>query len=69
MAGRTIFILGNIKIFGIENTAEIGNVVETFNVPFKCTHNAWFVFHVSAFLWKQILCFWVDGQIVCVSGS
>ena len=44
MAGRTIFILGNIKIFGIENTAEIGNVVETFNVPFKCTHNAWFVF-------------------------
>ena len=29
MAGYTIFILESIKIFGIENAAEIGNVVET----------------------------------------
>ena len=44
-----IFILGSIESFGIENDAEIGNVVEIFNVPFICTHNAWFVFHVSTF--------------------
>ena len=57
MAGRTIFILGNIKIFGIENTAEIGNVVETFNVPFKSQR----MVRISMF--RRF-----DGNGFCVSG-
>ena len=37
---------------------KLGMLWKPFNVPFKCTHNAWFVFHVSTF----------DGNGLCVSG-